>query len=293
MTESPPPVQLGTDLGAAFEAASDIASFLQLWLSVDFLTGASAAAFEAYYGGYRRAFPERMQRAYAGQIAEAEKIVRLNPGLRVLEIGCGLGTESLWLAMHGAKVMGVDLRSDRLAAAEERRRFLEDQLGRPVPCRFRIDSLLDLPEKPKFDLVWMEQTFHHLEPRSRMVAKAARLLAPGGHIVISEANAWNAPLQLQLLLRRGWPRVKTMTGPGGRKHAYGDERITTAGALRRAFARCGVNSVSVRYFRMFPNHAFFDRLAAIERAPALIRLAPLFTHFNYVGIRDAGERGHE
>ena len=84
-----------------------------------------------------------------------------------------------------------------------------------------------------------------------------------------------------------------MTGPGGRKHAYGDERITTAGALRRAFARCGVNSVSVRYFRMFPNHAFFDRLAAIERAPALIRLAPLFTHFNYVGIRDAGERGHE
>lgn len=274
-----------TELGAAFETAPDIAAFLKVWLSIDVLTGEPAAAFEAYYGGYRRKFPERMQRVYAGQIAEAEELVRRLPGLLVLEVGCGLGTESLWLAMAGARVTGIDLRPDRLTAAEARRRLLQQNLGRKLDCRFRLSSLLDLPERPNFDLIWMEQTFHHLEPRARMVAKAARLLKPGGHVVISEANAWNAPLQAQLFLRRGLPKVRTMRGADGREHQYGDERITTAGAIRRAFARCGVGPVSLRYFRMFPNRAVFDRLAWFETAPALRNAAPLFTHFNYVGVR--------
>ena len=275
-----------SELGAAFETAPDIAAFLAVWLSQTFLTGEAAAAFQAYYGGYRANFPPRMRRVYAGQIAEAEQLVRARPGLRVLEAGCGLGTESLWLAMHGARVTGIDLRPDRLTAAVERGRFLQQHLGRPLECRFRIDSLLDMPERPAFDMIWMEQTFHHLEPRARMVAKAARLLAPGGHIVISEANAWNLPLQLQLLIRRGLPKIKTFRGSDGRVHEYGDERITTAGAIRRAFARCGVTPVSHRYFRMFPNRALFDRLAWLESAPALADIAPLFTHFNYVGQKD-------
>ena len=274
-----------TELGAEFEAAPDIAAFLKIWLSGDFLTGASAAAFEAYYGGYRRKFPSRMQRVYAGQIAEAEQLVRARPGLRVLEVGCGLGTESLWLAMAGARITGIDLRPERLAAAEVRRRLLEQNLARKLNCQFRINSLLDLPERPTFDLIWMEQTFHHLEPRTRMVAKAARLLSPGGHIVISEANAWNVPLQVQLFFRRGWPRVKTIREDGGREHQYGDERITTAGIIRRAFAPYGVSPVSLRYFRMFPNRAVFDHLSWFESAAPLEHLAPLFTHFNYVGVR--------
>lgn len=274
------------DLAGRLRDASDIAAFLAVWLEGGLLQGEEADAFNRYYGSFRRSFVPRIRAMYADQIREAEAIVRTRPGLRVLEVGCGMGTESLWLAMVGAKVTAVDVRPERLAVAEERRCILERLLGRELDCRFRLNSLLEIPDLPTFDLIWMEQTFHHLEPRTRMVAKAAKLLRPGGSIVISEANAWNLLVQVQLLLRRGLPKVRMMRGPDGQAFEYGDERITTAGALRQAFARCGVHQRSLRYFRIFPNRAWFDHLAALEDVDALRGIAPLYTHFNYVGVRE-------
>lgn len=275
-----------TALGRRFEASTDIAAFLSVWLQErSLLQGAAATTFDTYYGSFRRSFPPRIQRFYRGQIVEAEALVR--PGGRVLEIGCGLGTESMWLALRGAHVVAIDVREDRLSAARERAVVLQRELGRDLFCHFAARSVLELPEHATFDLIWMEQTFHHLEPRVDVVRKLASLLAPGGRVVISEANAWNLPLQAQLLLRRGLPRVTLLTREDGTKVPYGLERITTATAIREAFASHGVACQSVRYFRMFPNHPAFDVLAGLEAAPALSGVAPLFTHFNYVGAKRA------
>jgi SAM-dependent methyltransferase len=275
-----------TALGRRFAQAPDIAAFLAIWLEERaLLQGAAAQTFDSYYASFRRAFPSRMRRFYRDQIAEAGALV--HPGRRLLEIGCGLGTESLWLALKGAHVMAVDVREDRLAAARERHAVLQRELGRDLFCHFSHASVLDLPEHATFDLIWMEQTFHHLEPRADVVRKIARLLAPGGHVVISEANAWNVPLQAQLLLRRGLPRVEMLDMGEGRKHPYGVERITTAAAIRAAFAGEGVRPLTVRHFRMFPNHGLFDLLAPLEAAASLKGLPFLYTHFNYVGERPA------
>ncbi len=276
-----------TATGRRFEQSPDIAAFLAVWLEErGLLQGEAAATFGAYYGSFLRSFPPRMRRFYRDQIAEAATLVK--PGRRLLEIGCGLGTESLWLAMHGAHVVAVDVREDRLAAARERHTVLQRELGRDLFCHFSHASVLDLPEHATFDLIWLEQSFHHLEPRRDVVRKIAQLLAPGGHVVISEANALNLPLQAQLLLRRGLPRVEMMDMGDGRKHPYGVERITTANAIMAAFAREGVRPLSVRHFRMFPNSAAFDVLAPLEDASALKSLSFLYTHFNYVGERQAG-----
>ena len=273
-----------TPLGLRFLMAKDIAAFLGLWLQErSLLKGKAAETFDTYYGSFRRSFPARMQRFYRRQIAEAESMVR--PGGRVLEIGCGLGTESLWLAMRGAHVIAIDVREDRLTGARERAAVLQREINRDLFCHFAARSVLELPEHGTFDLIWMEQTFHHLEPRADVVRKVASLLAPGGHLVISEANAWNLPLQAQLLLRRGLPRVEQLKRDDGTSVPYGVERITTAAAIREAFAHQGVECQSVRYFRMFPNHPAFDVLSGVEAAPSLAGIAPLFTHFNYVGAR--------
>ncbi len=132
----------------------------------------------------------------------------------------------------------------------------------------------------------MEQTFHHLEPRDEMVKKCAGLLRPGGWIVISEANALNIPLQLQLFFRRGFPKIKEMQGSDGRVHLYGDERITTAQAIKGRFKKNNIIPISVRYFRMFPNKSFFDYFSWLESFPGVSRVSPLFTHFNYVGMKE-------
>ena len=269
-----------------FLNAADISEFLKVWLSIDILKGDSAKAFDAYYGSYRKKFPLRMQKVYSNQITEAENVVRSLTKPRILEVGCGLGTESLWLAMAGANVTGIDLRSDRLNTAMERKKILESHIGRDLECEFKLESLLDIPEDSAFDLLWLEQTFHHLEPRKQMISKIAKLIRPGGYIVISEANGWNFPLQVQLFLRRGRPKIKTMLGSDGRSHLYGDERITTAGAIKRDFSKVGISTVSVRYFRMFPNKEIFNNLSWLEELPFFSIIPPCFTHFNYVGVRN-------
>ncbi len=270
-------------IATSFAQAATIDAFLAAWLDHDWLGDADAQAFEIYYGSYRRSFSPRARAHYALQMTEIEARVRGNPGARVLEVGCGMGTESLWLGMQGADITGVDVRPDRLAVAKARHAVLEDQLARSLSCKFLGRSLLDLPGDEKFDFIWMEQTFHHLEPRAQAVEKIAELLKPGGEVVISEANAWNPFLQGQLFLRRGLPKVVTMTSQDGTSIAYGDERVTTAGALRRTLARVGIFQVSVRHFRAFPNRAVFQSVAGLERALAAARVVPLLTHFNYVG----------
>jgi hypothetical protein len=77
--------------------------------------------------------------------------------------------------------------------------------------------------------------------------------------------------------------VTTHQGPDGTCHAYGVERITSAIVLARTFERVGIRRTSVCYYRMFPNSLVFDRFAGIEEILARNALAPLLTHFNYVG----------
>lgn len=154
------------------------------------LPAVEQAVQAGYYASFQRTFGARMQRLYGEQVRETEAIVRAAPGLRLLEIGCGLGTESLWFAQLGARVTALDVRPDRVAGAQARKDVLQAALGRPLDCSFTTTPVLNLPVEP-YDLVWLEQAFHHLEPRAQVVPHLARLVAPGGHLVISEANAAN------------------------------------------------------------------------------------------------------
>ena len=257
---------------------SGIAEFLAWWLAEPRLPANEQAVLESYYASFRRSFGPRMQRLYGTQVREAEDLVRLKPGLRVLEVGCGLGTESLWFALQGARVRALDVRGDRLAAARSRKAVLEAVLDRDLDLEFAATPVLELDSDP-YDLVWLEQSFHHLEPRAAVVPHLARLVAPGGYLVISEANALNPLLQAELLWRRGLPRVASQPGPDGRAMLYGVERVTTAGAIRRAFAAEGITCQALRRFRVFPNQP----LAALEAGLERNWLAPLLTHFNYLG----------
>ena len=274
-------------LGQAFLAAGDIAEFLEVWLSNDLLDHDSAQVFAAYYASYLKSFTPRMRGFYGSQIREVEGVLAQKPGASILEVGCGLGTESLWLALRGAKVSAIDIRQDRVNTAQARQSVLEREIGRAVNCTFDLGTFLELDNRTPVDMIWMEQAFHHLEPRRDVVRKTADLLKPGGHLIISEANALNPLLQLELFIRRGIPRVATQEGPDGKHLPYGVERVTTAGALARMFERVGVQRVSVRHFRMFPNRPVFDRFTGIENSLASNALAPLFTHFNYVGQKAA------
>ena len=264
----------------------DISDFLSVWLEHKLLESSDQEVFDEYYKSYRRFFGERMRAAYSEQIKEAVKILETQPGARVLEVGFGLGTESLWLGLQGATVVAVDILRHYQETATRRKQILEKSIGRRLDCEFRRVSILDLDEEAGFDLIWAEQAFHHLEPREAVVDKIVSLVKPGGHIVISEVNALNPFLQFQLFLARGLNMYFTHVDEDGKEILIGRERIITAYRLKQIFARRRVRCKSIRYFRIFPNHPVFNGLGRVEKLLARNWLAPLQTHFNYVGQRE-------
>lgn len=203
---------------------------------------------------------------------------------RVLDIGCGCGSELLWLASrYKADVLGIDLKQERLEVANARAEILEQLTGNKLNCSFQQENLLGLDSTGGFDVVWTQQTFHHLEPRNQIVQKMAELTVSGGYIVIAEVNAWNPLIQMQMLLKRGFKTIKEYTDFDGIQHIYGDERITTPGNLARTFRKHGIETVSTRPFRTMPNIRIADKLIKLEEW--LPDMSFLYTNYNYVGYK--------
>ncbi|RMG98909.1 MAG: class I SAM-dependent methyltransferase [Deltaproteobacteria bacterium] len=271
---------------AAFSKCATIDGFLDVWLRNAFLPPREQAILEHYYASFVRGFPPRLRRLYRSQTREILGLIAAMDRPKVLEIGAGCGTESLWFALSGAEVTGIDVRADRLDVARARRDLLQTALRVPLRAEFRHENLFDLTAG-SYDIVWMEHTFHHLEPRLRVVDHVARLVRPGGYVVVSEVNAWNLPMQLQYLRRRGLRTIDTYVDATGRTHVYGVERFLSPRTLERLFGRAEIRTVSLRYFRLFPNHPLFSALAPIERVAERLPLPPVFTSYNWVGCKAA------
>lgn len=100
-------------------------------------------------------------------------------GLNVVDLGCGTGRHTLWLAAAGAAVTAVDFSEGMLAEARcksgaEAVRFLQHDLHQPLP----------LPAA-RFDLAVSGLVLEHLQRLDTFYAEAHRVLKPGGRAVVS------------------------------------------------------------------------------------------------------------
>jgi len=112
-----------------------------------------------------------------------ERLSRLAPGGRLLDIGCGEGRHAIAAAKLGFSVTGVDFEPLALRRA---RRFAAAKRARGITFR-RADALrLPLPAA-SFDVVLDCGCLHH-QPKSDWPAYRAgvlRVLRPGGFFVLS------------------------------------------------------------------------------------------------------------
>jgi 2-polyprenyl-3-methyl-5-hydroxy-6-metoxy-1,4-benzoquinol methylase len=253
-----------------------ISEFLSSWLSTSVLPDEEQKTFDHYYRSYKKHFGAYVKHWYERQTQELMELIRDLKNPRLLEVGCGCGTEALWAAIQGADVTGIDISDDLLAVARARLKVIECQSKDRLLCNFRRMSVLDVAETNPFDIIFLEQTFHHLEPRAKVIAKLSRLVAPRGYVIFSEANGWNPLIQAFLFKLRG---TKTIIQHQG--HVWGHERITMPFAIVRNFRPFGLKPISLQYYRVFPNIRVADRLRFVDRnLPALFK--PLFTHYNLV-----------
>lgn len=101
---------------------------------------------------------------------------------RALDVGCGTGTNALWLARQGFSVLGIDISS---AALERASAKAAGPAGAPsLDCRFvRVDFLRETLSEGPFDFVFDRGCFHVFDKpddRARFAERVASLLARGG-----------------------------------------------------------------------------------------------------------------
>jgi SAM-dependent methyltransferase len=152
---------------------------------------ARASRFATEGGGLRAVCSYGMPWFYNRAINLTQRMalepwLKVAPGTRVLDVGCGIGRWSRRLAAAGAEVTGVDISPTMLAEAQ-RRAEAEGVAGR---CRFVLSDLARLEVAGTFDLILGVTVLQHLLAPADLVAALARLvsrLSPGGRLVLLEA----------------------------------------------------------------------------------------------------------
>ncbi|HYY93773.1 MAG TPA: class I SAM-dependent methyltransferase [Pyrinomonadaceae bacterium] len=130
-------------------------------------------------------------------------------GLRVLEIGCGLGTDGARFARAGALYTGVDLTEAAVSLA--RRRFELEGL----PGEFRVADAEALEfEDGSFDLVYSHGVLHHTPDARAAVTEIRRVLAPVGRAVVMlyHRDSYNYRVNIRCLRRVGARLLRTEAG---------------------------------------------------------------------------------
>jgi SAM-dependent methyltransferase len=106
--------------------------------------------------------------------------IRLPAGARVLDVGCGSGWTSLFLAEAGYDVLGYDLVPANVELARSRARRWGSS------ARFEVADMEELPPGEPVDAVLLFQALHHTgRQRAALRAIAARL-RPGGWLLLGE-----------------------------------------------------------------------------------------------------------
>lgn len=181
------------------------------------------------------------------------------PPAHVLEVGCGQGELATALAVDGYDVLGID------PAA-------------PHGDLFRRITLDDVEEEERFDAVVAAHVLHHIRDLDGAVAKIARLLRPGGVLVVDEFG-WDLLDETTLDWFYGQRRALAAAGHG--------EAPASAEELRREWE---AHHVGVHPFRTLRAAfaAHFDELD-FASAPHLFRkLAGVSTEVLEEALVEAG-----
>src|SRR5215510_7035532 len=132
--------------------------------------------------------------AWMPRLMEFEKF----RGRRLLEIGCGMGTDLLQFARGGARCTGIDLTPRSVAITRHRFRLYG------ADADFMISDGEHLPFRDEsFDVVYSNGVLHHTPDTEGAIREVHRVLTPGGVAKIMLYHRHSLNYWVEIVLRRG------------------------------------------------------------------------------------------
>jgi len=226
-------------------------------------TGDAVALFSSYveeFDGYyqnRLEFEERFQ-LWSGLLDKYHV-----PGGLSLDMGCGTGVFSLYLASKNGRVIGVDGSDDMLAYCEKQRqsrgldnlRFMQGRLPN-----------VDTRGQENADLIISSSVLEYVDDLDGALALFGRLLKPNAHLIVSMPNQFSVSRTYERLRYRatGYPTIY--------KYIL---HFTSPGGLQRKVMPHGLELLEAHHY------THYTKGAQLARA---LRLPPVLTEDLFVAV---------
>ncbi len=217
---------------------------------------AIAGRAAAVWGQHGLAGQERVRRRSALLLDAA----RVQPGARVLELGCGTGEYTARLAERGAALVALDLVADLVHVAVER--------GIGGGARFVLGDAERLPfPDGAFDAVLGNAVLHHLRIGPAL-SELRRVLKPGGRFAFTEPNMLNP----QVAVQKNVPPIKRWLGDTPHETAF------FAPQTRRLLVDAGLDVHQVTPFDFLHPIIPASVVLIAQRVESCLERLPLISH---------------
>lgn len=154
--------------------------------------------YDASSGLWEQIWGEHMHHGYYGSTGKEKKNRRqaqidlieefLNWGgvgqaEQILDVGCGIGGSSLYLAQKfNARAVGITLSPVQASRATQR----AQEAGLAAEVQFQVADALDMPfADDTFDFVWSMESGEHMPDKAKFLAECYRVLKPGGTFLMA------------------------------------------------------------------------------------------------------------
>ena len=133
-----------------------------------------------YYGPNGTWKKERRQ-AQIDLIEELLKWAQVDSAQKILDVGCGIGGSTLYLAQKfNASATGITLSPVQAGRATER----AQAAGCSETTQFQVADALNMPfADNSFDLVWSLESGEHMADKQKFLQECYRVLKPGGTFI--------------------------------------------------------------------------------------------------------------
>jgi SAM-dependent methyltransferase len=118
------------------------------------------------------------------------ELFAVTPRPRILDLGCGTGTQSLIFALLGAEVVGVDLDDVALAVFRKRIALYEQHCQRSLPIHIHSGDVfrIDFDTLGPFDAMYSLFAFNMMQPTSGLLERLAPHFSSRAVIAIQDGN---------------------------------------------------------------------------------------------------------